>query len=192
MKKLFLFLVVALMALSAHSQTESEHMKFMGIPIDGTLDEFKSKLIAKGFVPDPGKKDVLYGTFAGCDDCTIVCNYNKTNNQMYAVVVYFHDPDDWQILSSRYYDLKNKLTQKYGEPVDQKEEFDDPDMAYDDNSKILQLMSKKAKYNTVFNYNYIGIIYLSIISSHTQCFVTLGYGDLINISKNDHDVMDDL
>jgi hypothetical protein len=112
MKKLFLFLVVALMALSAHSQTESEHMKFMGIPIDGTLDEFKSKLMAKGFEPDLEDKVVLYGTFAGFDNCIIICYSNKTNNQMYAVVVVFPNTYDWQTLASRYYNLKNRLIKK--------------------------------------------------------------------------------
>ena len=192
MKKLFLFLVVALMALSAYSQTESEHMKFMGIPIDGTLDEFKSKLIAKGFVPNPNDKNFLHGTFAGCDNSTIVCYYNKTNNLMYAVGVLFPYSDEWIILSSHYYSLKEMLTQKYGEPKEQKEVFLDPDMAKDDTSKMIQLKLKKADFISTFYNQDKGLILLTILSTEMQCNVSLYYADTINKLKTNYDVMDDL
>lgn len=46
MKKLSFLLIALLMAIMANAQTE--HLKFMGIPIDGTLDEFSNKLKKQG------------------------------------------------------------------------------------------------------------------------------------------------
>lgn len=31
---------------------QAQHMKFMGIPLDGTIDSFQAKLAAKGIKPD--------------------------------------------------------------------------------------------------------------------------------------------
>lgn len=46
-KKLLLLMFVSLFALVLQAQTE--HMKFAGIPLTGTIDQFQKKLVAKGF-----------------------------------------------------------------------------------------------------------------------------------------------
>lgn len=43
-------MITCLMAMSMHAQ--NEHMKFMGIPLNGTIAAFQSKLQAKGIKYD--------------------------------------------------------------------------------------------------------------------------------------------
>lgn len=54
MKKSFLVIIVfaLVFTLAAHSQ-EQPHMKFMGIPLTGTITQFQAKLAAKGVAYDP-------------------------------------------------------------------------------------------------------------------------------------------
>ena len=51
MKRLLIAILLALPLLAAPAQaqtTEEQHLEFMGIPIDGTLNAFAQKLQAKG------------------------------------------------------------------------------------------------------------------------------------------------
>ena len=46
MKKYITLIILSLLAITIHAQTE--HAKFMGIPINGTITQFQQKLQAKG------------------------------------------------------------------------------------------------------------------------------------------------
>ena len=72
MKRLLSTLFCLLLVVAAFAQNASEHLKFMGIPITGTLSQFQAKLIAKGCKVNkqasaysPNGQRVLNGTFAG-------------------------------------------------------------------------------------------------------------------------------
>ena len=59
---------------------QTEHMKFKGIPMEGTLQSFTLKLKAKGYVP-LGTEDgvsVLKGEFAGYKNCHIYAVADKS------------------------------------------------------------------------------------------------------------------
>ena len=45
MKKILMILFAMLMTVNVYSQ----HMKFMGVPIDGNINSFAAKMAAKGF-----------------------------------------------------------------------------------------------------------------------------------------------
>jgi len=71
MKKVLVLMMLAVMSISASAQSQN-HLKFQGIPIDGTFAQFEAKLKAKGWKYDVEESrgyDVdtrLYkGTFAG-------------------------------------------------------------------------------------------------------------------------------
>ena len=49
MKKLFLSLMFSLVSLVSYAQTESPHLTFKGVPIDGTLNGYVQKMKQKGF-----------------------------------------------------------------------------------------------------------------------------------------------
>lgn len=55
-------------------QSSSEHFTFKGVPIDGTIDEFVSKMKQKGFsvLQTEENLSVLTGDFASYNDCTIL------------------------------------------------------------------------------------------------------------------------
>ena len=72
MKHFLLTLLLTFIVSVCSAQTE--HMKFKGVPMEGTLQTFTSKLKAKGFMPI-GVQDgvsLLKGEFAGYKDCTLV------------------------------------------------------------------------------------------------------------------------
>ena len=72
MRTRIITLLVALIFGSLISFAQSEHLKFKGVPIDGTLKEFTSKLEQKGFITLSRENNsvTMNGPFAGHDDCT--------------------------------------------------------------------------------------------------------------------------
>lgn len=75
MKRIFLFYIMAIMAISMSAQNDVT--TFLGIPVDGFKSEMKQKLVSKGFVPKKvGTNEFLEGEFNGTD----VHVYIETNN----------------------------------------------------------------------------------------------------------------
>ena len=48
MKKILFFFLFAVISYTVFAQSASEHLTFKGVPINGTLNEFVSKLKQKG------------------------------------------------------------------------------------------------------------------------------------------------
>lgn len=131
MKKLFLILFLALAVITASAQTE--HMKFLGIPIDGTISSFTSNLHVKGFYFDresnketPADMRVLKGTFHSRLVKVAVFFDSKTST-VYEVKVMFdsYDADDLKSLraeletaiSSKYLNQTDTTYDKDGNPI---------------------------------------------------------------------------
>lgn len=96
---------------------QTEHMKFKGVPMEGTLQTFTSKLKAKGFMPI-GVQDgvsLLKGEFAGYKDCTIGAVADKSG-MICKVSVIFPAMDKWGDLERCYLNYKSMLSEKYGAP----------------------------------------------------------------------------
>ena len=88
---------------------KSEHLTFKGVPIDGTLNEFVSKMKQNGFT-HLGTEDgtaILNGDFAGYKDCYVGVSTLKQNDLVHKIAVIFPDNDTWSTLSGNYFDLKN-------------------------------------------------------------------------------------
>ena len=77
MKRIFLFYIMAIIAISMSAQNDVT--TFLGIPVDGFKSEMKQKLVSKGFVPKKvGTNEFLEGEFNGTDvRVYIVTNNNK-------------------------------------------------------------------------------------------------------------------
>ena len=93
MKKTLLMIVLMLSVVMANAQ--EEHMKFAGIPLNGTIDKFQSKLIAKGYTPNsyinkrlPKGTRAFNGTFAG-EETNVAVYYNETSKKVYGAKAYF-------------------------------------------------------------------------------------------------------
>jgi len=122
-KSLLLLMMVSLLTLTSFAQTE--HMKFMGIPIDGSLKSFCSQLKKKGFDRDPYDKTIpkdsriFIGEFAGYNSKFFVYSDAKSNN-VHTVIVHIPSYEE-DVALSIYNNLKQMLIEKYSEDVGVKE-----------------------------------------------------------------------
>lgn len=90
MKKIISVLFAFFVCLSISAQ---EHMKFMGIPLDGTIDNFALKLKAKGITYDAAKSRAMgpggkfyNGTFMG-EKATFMVFFNAKSRVVFGVSV---------------------------------------------------------------------------------------------------------
>ncbi|MDR2908247.1 MAG: hypothetical protein LBU91_09710 [Bacteroidales bacterium] len=196
MKKILILLVIALIAMTSFAQSNGnslEHLTFKGVPINGTLSEYVTKMKQQGFT-HVGTEDgfaLLQGDFAGYKNCTVGVVTLKPKNLVSNVTVIFPECDTWSSLASNYFSLKEMLTEKYGEPLESVEEFDSYSEPKDDGSKMASVQLDQCKYYAIYETEK-GSIELSIRGDITSCFVRLSYYDKINGDKMKDAAMDDL
>lgn len=182
MKKLFVTLITTLIALTSFAQTESPHLSFKGVPIDGTLNEYVQKMKQKGF-DYLGTEDgiaILSGDFAAYKGCTVGVATLKQKNLVSKITVIFPNCETWDALSNNYYSLKEMLTEKYGDPADAIEKFQGYSEPRDDNGRMHEVKMDRCKYVTTFE-TPKGSIQLYIgHNSMMSCYVLLSYFDKIN------------
>ena len=83
MKRIFLFYIMAIMAISMSAQNDVT--TFLGIPVDGFKSEMKQKLVSKGFVPKKvGTNEFLEGEFNGTDVRVYIAT---NNNKVYRIML---------------------------------------------------------------------------------------------------------
>lgn len=189
---LTLILVLTLTILSLSAQ--SEHLKFKGVPIDGTLKEFASKLVAKGFtlLSQDNNAVTMMGNFAGHDDCTAYIFRNDKVDVVNGIVLYFPSLDSWRLLEGEYNSTKDLLTEKYGEPFDCIEEFNSTIQPTTDRDKFYELKMERCTYKTTF-FTLYGRIILSLVKlDYNKCCVQLIYIDNINSDLARQSMLDDL
>jgi len=186
---LFLFCTTTL----TFAQT-SEHLIFKGVPIDGTLSEYVSKMEEAGFNKieiDDGLA-MLQGDFASYKDCIIGVATLDQKDLVSKISIIFPESSKWSTLSSNYYYLKELLTEKYGAPSEIVEKFDTYSEPKDDNAKIHEVRMDRCKYYTSFELEN-GTIQLSIENDGIiTCFVMLSYFDKINSQAIRQHAIDDL
>ena len=197
MKKTLIALFLSLAACISFAQTNadsSKHLTFKGVPLDGTLDQYVSKMKQNGFKHLSTKDGmaVLQGDFAGYKDCYVGVSTLKQKDLVHKIGVLFPEKDTWSTLSGNYFDLKQMLTEKYGKPSDVVEKFDTYSEPDDDGSKIHAVKFDNCKYYSIWETDK-GQIKLSIDhKSVTSCFVTLAYFDKINSATVKKQALDDL
>ena len=184
MKK-FICLISLLMltATLSFAQETQNHLKFQGVPIDGSLRAFVEEMKQMGFESKSYKDDicVMEGDFAGYKKCILSVNTQKQKDVVNIVMVIFPSCETWQALSNNYFSLKKKLTKKYGKPTEVDEKWDSDTKPKDDNSKMQNAKSGRCNYSSWFDTNE-GCIHLFIehYDELSKCFVTLSYFDIIN------------
>lgn len=199
MKRLLIAILLTLPLLAAPTQaqtTEEQHLEFMGIPIDGTLNAFAQKLQAKGMKITDRENGAIFlsGNFAGYSDCFITILSDPSGKTVWTVGVHLPSYDSWSSLSSCYFQLKDMLTQKYGTPYNCVEEFQSITQPNDDFTKMLYVKMDKCSYVSIFEISegYIGLkINANGITTSDPC-ASLIYTDQINEQKRDNSAMDDL
>lgn len=190
MKKIITLLLLAV-TMSAFAQ---EHMKFMGIPINGQLTTFCQALEKKNF-----RLDKMYansaryeGLFTGEVAYVIVETTPKTHT-VCDVLVAYQDHQKWDDMDNLYFGLKEQLTTKYGEPKDVLEVGDAPisDIFIRDNLENASLI-RRARFETELGYIDLGIDNLRLFDYSSDPYAYLIYIDKANQTKGDQEAYDDL
>ena len=194
MKKVFIILLLLQMNLLSFAQTESPHLSFKGVPIDGTLNEYVQKMKQKGFdyIGTEYGIAILTGDFAAYKGCTIGVATLKQKDLVSKITVIFPNCETWSALSNNYFSLKEMLTEKYGKPADVTEEFQSYSEPRDDNDRMHNVKMDRCKYVTTFK-TPKGDIQLYIgHNSVMSCYVLLSYFDKINGDVMRAKAMEDL
>jgi hypothetical protein len=122
MKKLTALFAFMVIALTSYAQSNSEHLSFKGIPIEGSMSEFCQKLKAKGFTSIGSENNLalFMGDFTG-RNATIGVTATDDGKNVFAVAVLFDPSGEWNTLINTYSYYKDLYTRKYGKPTISKE-----------------------------------------------------------------------
>ena len=182
MKSILITYCCILLSTLSISQT-SQHLSFKGVPIDGTLADYVSKMKQSGFTVLSAENEttLLIGDFAGYKDCYIGVSTLKQKDLVYKIGVIFPESETWSNLSGNYFDLKQMLTEKYGKPSETVEKFHNSyTQSDDDTSKMYEVGMDRCKYYSIW-LTEKGEIQLSIEHDGSfNCFAKLMYLDKIN------------
>jgi len=195
MKKITFTLMIAITTIISYAQTQSsDHLLFKGVPIDGTLNQYVSKMKQNGFslIETKDGLALLKGDFAAYKDCIVGVVTLKQKDLVSKIAVIFPEHDTWSMLSGNYFKLKEMLTQKYGEPSDCIEKFDTDYEPDDDNDRMYNVKFDKCKYYTEYETDKGSIILSIEHEGVTSCYVLLSYYDKINGEIIKANAIDDL
>eukprot|EP01012_Entosiphon_sulcatum_P025170 TRINITY_DN30461_c0_g1_i1.p1 TRINITY_DN30461_c0_g1~~TRINITY_DN30461_c0_g1_i1.p1 ORF type:complete len:205 (+),score=15.67 TRINITY_DN30461_c0_g1_i1:72-617(+) len=169
--------------MSFAQNTKSDHLSFKGVPLDGSLSEFVSKMKQSGFDHEgtEGETASLKGDFAGYKNCFVEVSTLKQKDLVHKIVVAFPAKDTWAALFENYSNLKELLAEKYGKASDVVEKFSGQDSKEgDDRTKMYHVKLDNCKYYSIWQTEK-GRIELSIANLRLQkCFVKVSYSDKAN------------
>jgi len=194
MKNTLIALIFTIVATIAFAQTNSsDHLSFKGVPIDGTLNEFVTRMKQSGFTI-LGTEDgvvTLKGDFASYKDCIIGVTTLNGKDLVSKITVIFPALESWSLLASNYFNLKGMLTEKYGVPSESIEKFESFGEPKDDGMKYYFVKSDKCKYYSIFKTEK-GNMELQIKGNHLSSFVILSYFDKTNSDIVKQKALEDL
>ncbi|WP_304291267.1 hypothetical protein [Porphyromonas uenonis] len=179
----------------------TEHLKFMGIPIDGSPKSFANKLKSRGFtLKNSLSPDVIWmtGTFAGVSNSDVFIYKSPSSTNVYRVRVAFPDVDSWSQLEMRYNQFKDWLSQKYL-LLEETEEFQGYPPS-SDSDKMTKLYLDNCTYSCEYGAGsskgeFIGRIFLAIqsnSSAYKEGYVAIEYQDYLNGVKAEQSFLEDL
>lgn len=180
MKNILTLFAVMFLSLSLAAQ---EHLDFRGIPINGHIDNFVTKMKSLGYTisSKDGDAVIMKGKFTNRDAELFILSTPKTKT-VYKVFVDFDKETSWNSLKSSYYEYKELYIKKYGTTENSYEFFSDP--YYEGDGYELQALNKeKCTYATFFK-TPKGIVVVKL--TKYEC-LRLGYEDKINVELKDQE-----
>lgn len=180
MKRYSFILISLLLYLSCVAQ--NDHMRFMGIPLDGTINSFQSKLATKGITPDvqfnkqsdPGVRG-FNGSFAG-HKAEIYVYYDAKTSIVYRAKACINS-EYKNTAEQTYNTFKSKIQNKYS-----KQYIMNTD-TYSNHESI----------NFLLLYGVIDLYFSSYLDNYPTLYVVhIDYYDITNYNKYNNSVMDDL
>lgn len=147
MKHILITICIFIATITVNAQ---EHLSFKGIPIEGSISSFCQKLKAKGLVQVHSEDNMrlFVGDFTG-RDATIGVIADQTGENVFSVVVFFPESEEWNTLVSTYDYYKDLYTEKYGTPSFNKEY--NPSRMNDNMSLMREVYQGTVVYGSVFN-----------------------------------------
>lgn len=166
------------------------HLKFKGIPIDGTLDLFVRRMCKVGFNQESSSDgiSVLTGDFASFKNCKLYVYTLDNIDVVSKISVQFPSCEIWSDLYGNYKYLKDLLMKKYGKPSFVEEKFQTYSTPNSDSDRFFWVQQGACKYSSKF-ITEKGDIILSI---YNEAYVTLFYKDKINSNSVDVSALNDL
>lgn len=179
------------------AQNNSEHLTFKGVPIDGTLTEYVSKMTKAGLelLREHNGTARLQGDFAGYKDCNITVSTLSNMDVVSSIEVTFPYTiaNNWKLLESNYDKLKSMLTKKYGQPAEVIEKFDTTFKPKTDEAKVEALSKEKGTWKTTYETSKGSIcLFISKASLGSVVLLKLEYKDKVNTEVVQDAAMDDL
>ena len=168
------------MAMSAQS---SEHLKFMGVPITGTIAQFQTKLTQKGCTYNksisasfPVGARAFKGTFAG-NKVDIYVYYNTSTKVVYRVKAIISGNTE-KMADQEYAEMLSLFKQKYDTSDFDYDKYEGKESVfiYLPNGRIDMYISKDAE---MIRYPYIYNVHMD-------------YWDGVNTNKNTDSKLDDI
>lgn len=172
----------------------TDHLTFQGIPLDGNMDTFVYQLEKKGysFVSDGDHVCLYEGKFANTDVSILVLT-TPLSGLVHSVFVQMKEKT-WNSAKATYYKFKDLLTRKYGNIIEEIEQFYDP--YYDgDGYELTAIQNGCCVYSTHFKVQH-GVIGVMISSNDEFDGVIMSYRDdknsRINDGEDDQIAFDDI
>ena len=116
MKRIVLFTFTMLLCIFCYAQ--SEHLKFSGIPIDGTINQFQAKVVQKGYVYNKLYSEAI-SNGVRCFDGTFVGNkvglyvyYDEQTKKVYRVKAVINNISE-ELADQKYQMIQQLLQRKY-------------------------------------------------------------------------------
>ena len=180
MKKIISVFFMLCLCVAASAQ---QHMKFMGIPLDGTVDNFALKLKAKGVTYDvnrsraldPGGK-IYNGTFMG-EKATFMVFFNAKSRIVFGVSVEL-SYSSVELARAPFTNIAEQLLKKYPKAV-----YGANKDSNGDTNGLTFFIPNEADTEK------IGVIIQTLNNSHSplndDCTIRLSYTDVENFKKSE-------
>lgn len=185
MNKRLFFLLLMLFCLLVTVQ--AQHLKFMGIPLTGTITQFQQKLATKGVTYDRKSSAmvevgtrVFKGIFAG-EEATIVVWYDSGTKIVNGAKAYY-ECYSTKSRDNKYDELKSMLEIKYADEISTTEQEDGLEkfkiLVTDDTGQVMLGMISLYRRESTYSFG--------------EYTVHVEYNDYKNSMKNQSNKMEDL
>lgn len=204
MKRFLSTLFCLLLAVVAFAQNANGHLKFMGIPITGTISQFHTKLVAKGCTYDKVESSsnsagmrIFKGNLAQ-NEVKIIVYYNTKTKIVYRVKALIYGIPE-VLATQKYNEFKSFLTVKYDSRYTKTSSFEGKELIQylalrDDKNTSIDPENLPSRLSDVA----FGVIKLYISkdledwNSPYNYYLHIDYYDQINNEKNNKNILDDL
>ena len=186
-------ITIFLLAIAVMASAE-EHLKFKGIPIDGELVQFCRELEKQDFrLAQLYTNAAIYEGLFTNRLAYITVETTPRTNIVNTVVVCYQNLSKWKEMETSYFELKEKLIKKYGEPAKVEELGSGPSS---DMMIKKHIEDGKVKRRTVIETE-LGEIILCInnvdlFDVYESPYLYVAYVDKANQAKSEKEADDDL